>query len=50
MPLIRSGEGVITQINVFTVSPENQQALIDLVQNAARFCEPDSGMGFGKHS
>lgn len=43
MPIIRSGEGVVTQINVFTVSPENQQALIDLLQNAARFASQIPG-------
>ena len=29
MPIITSGTGVITQINVFTVPPDRQQPLID---------------------
>jgi hypothetical protein len=29
MPTIQANSGVITQINVFTVKPENQRALID---------------------
>jgi antibiotic biosynthesis monooxygenase (ABM) superfamily enzyme len=37
MVTIRSNQGIITQINVFTVAPENQQALIDLLQEAAHF-------------
>lgn len=35
MPEIRANEGVITQINVFTVLPENQQRLIDVLIEAA---------------
>jgi len=30
MPIIEAGNGVVTHINVFTVSPEKQQALVDL--------------------
>jgi len=35
MPMIEAHKGVITQVNVFTVSPENQQSLIDLLVEAA---------------
>ncbi|MGD0430262.1 MAG: antibiotic biosynthesis monooxygenase family protein [Acetobacteraceae bacterium] len=39
MPIIESGNGVVTHINVFTVSPEKQQELVDSLLetvNAAR--------------
>jgi Antibiotic biosynthesis monooxygenase len=35
MPTIQSNSSVITQINVFTVKPQNQQALIDHLIDAA---------------
>jgi Antibiotic biosynthesis monooxygenase len=35
MPTIEANSGVITQINVFTVKPENQQALVDHLISAA---------------
>ena len=35
MPLIKAGSGVITQINVFTVPPGEQQPLIDYLSAAA---------------
>ena len=35
MPKIEANRGVVTQVNVFTVRPENQQALIDLLIEAA---------------
>jgi hypothetical protein len=35
MPTIEANSRVITQINVFTVKPENQQALIDHLIGAA---------------
>jgi heme-degrading monooxygenase HmoA len=35
MPTIQANSGVITQINVFTVKPENQQALVDHLIRAA---------------
>jgi len=35
MPEIKANAGVITQVNVFTVLPENQQRLIDLLVEAA---------------
>jgi antibiotic biosynthesis monooxygenase (ABM) superfamily enzyme len=35
MPKIEANKGIITQVNVFTVTPENQQALIDLLIEAA---------------
>jgi Antibiotic biosynthesis monooxygenase len=37
MAIIRANNGVITQINVFTVAPEKQQELIDLLSEAAAF-------------
>lgn len=36
MPEIKANSEVVTQINVFTVAPENQQALIDLLIESAR--------------
>jgi hypothetical protein len=36
MPIITSGTGVITQINVFTCDPANQAALIALLTEGAR--------------
>jgi hypothetical protein len=36
MPEIKANSGVVAQINVFTVKPENQQALIDLLIDSAR--------------
>ena len=38
MPIIRADTGIITQINVFTVPEGGQQALIDLLQEAATSC------------
>jgi hypothetical protein len=35
MPTIEANSGIITQINVFTVKPENQQALVDHLIGAA---------------
>lgn len=35
MSLIKPNEGVITQVNVFTCKPENQQALIELLIESA---------------
>ena len=35
MPKIEANQGVITQINVFTVEPEDQQTLIDFLIEAA---------------
>ena len=37
MATIRVNDGVVTQINVFTVAPEKQQELIDLLSEAAAF-------------
>ena len=39
MPIIKAGAGVITQINVFTVPEGGQQALIELLQEAAASCK-----------
>ena len=37
---IEANKGVVTQINVFTVAPENQQALIELlIESAKSVCE-----------
>jgi antibiotic biosynthesis monooxygenase (ABM) superfamily enzyme len=36
MPQIKSGTGVVTQVNLFIVTPGNQQPLIDLLIEAAR--------------
>jgi len=36
MPMIMSGTGVITQINVFTCTPANQAALIALLIEGAK--------------
>jgi len=35
MPTIEANKGVVTQVNVFKVKPENQQALIDLLIESA---------------
>ena len=43
MATITANQGIVTQINVFTVSPENQQALIELLQEAARFASQIPG-------
>ncbi|WP_137929734.1 antibiotic biosynthesis monooxygenase family protein [Mesorhizobium comanense] len=43
MPIIRADTGVITQINVFTVPEGGQQALIDLLREAAMSCRDISG-------
>ena len=43
MPKIEAGTGVVTHINVFTVAPEQQQALVDsLIEtvNVAAFSCP----------
>lgn len=37
MTTIQTNDGVVTQINVFTVAPEKQQQLIDLLCEAAVF-------------
>jgi antibiotic biosynthesis monooxygenase (ABM) superfamily enzyme len=43
MPKIISERGIVTQINVFTVSPENQQAMVDLLIEAAKFASETPG-------
>lgn len=43
MPVIRTGAGIVTQINTFTVAPVDQQALIDLLTEAARFSRDTPG-------
>ena len=43
MATIRVNDGVVTQINVFTVVPENQQELITLLSEAAAFASSVPG-------
>ena len=43
MPVIRSNAGLVTPINTFTVAPADQQALIDLLVEAARFSRDTPG-------
>ncbi len=43
MPIIRAGSGVITQINVFTMPEGGQQALIELLHEAAVSCRAIPG-------
>jgi len=43
MPMIRADSGIITQINIFTVPDGGQQALIDLLQEAAASCRTVPG-------
>lgn len=39
MSEIKANSGIVTQINLFTVKPENQQALIDLlIESACSVC------------
>ena len=43
MPTIEANTGVVTQINVFTCAPENQQALVDHLIRAAMFAKQIPG-------
>jgi quinol monooxygenase YgiN len=43
MPTIQADTGVVTQINVFTVPEGGQQALIDLLAEAAQACSQVDG-------
>ena len=43
MPRIVAGNGIVTQINVFTAAPGRQQALIDLLAEAADWARPTPG-------
>jgi hypothetical protein len=43
MPLIQTGAGIVTQINTFTVPDGGQQALIDLLTEAAQFASETPG-------
>jgi hypothetical protein len=36
MPQIEANTGTVTQVNVFSVKPENQQSLIDLLIESAK--------------
>jgi antibiotic biosynthesis monooxygenase (ABM) superfamily enzyme len=47
---IEANKGVVTQINVFTVAPENQQALIELlIESAESVCELPGWMSASIH-
>jgi hypothetical protein len=43
MPTIKANTGVVTQINVFIVPKGGQQALIDLLKEAAQFASSTPG-------
>jgi antibiotic biosynthesis monooxygenase (ABM) superfamily enzyme len=43
MAIIQTGDGVVTQINVFTVPPDRQQELIELLSEAAVFASSVPG-------
>jgi hypothetical protein len=43
MPTINANTGIVTQINVFTVPEGGQQALIDLLIEAAKFASSTPG-------
>lgn len=43
MPIIRAETGIVTQINVFTVPPGGQDAMIALLAEAARFASDTPG-------
>jgi hypothetical protein len=45
MPLISLAAGIVTQINTFTVPEGGQQALIDLLTDAAQFASETPGCG-----
>ena len=50
MANIEANKGVVTQINVFTVAPENQQALIELlIESAKSVCELPGWMSASIH-
>lgn len=50
MPTIVAGQGVVTQVNVFTVAPENQQRLIDLlIEAATAVCDTPGWMSASIH-
>ena len=43
MPKIVAGNGIVTQVNVFTTMPDRQQALIELLTEAATWARPTPG-------
>jgi hypothetical protein len=43
MPKIVAGNGIVTQVNVFTTTPDRQQALIELLIEAANWAKPTPG-------
>jgi heme-degrading monooxygenase HmoA len=43
VPIIKANTGIVTQINVFTVPEGRQQALIDLLADAAKFASTTPG-------
>jgi len=49
LPKIEANKGVVTQINVFTVAQEDQQALIDFLIEAANSVRDVPGVDVGEH-
>jgi hypothetical protein len=43
VPTIRANDGIVTQINVFTVPEGGQQALIDFLVESAKFSSSTAG-------
>ena len=43
MPIIRSGSGIVTQINTFTVDPEDQDALLAVLAESAEYARDTPG-------
>lgn len=43
MPKIVTGNGIVTQVNVFTTTPDRQLALIELLTEAANWARPTPG-------
>lgn len=43
MPTIRTGSGIVTQINTFTVHPDNAEALLVVLAEAAHFARDTPG-------
>jgi hypothetical protein len=43
VPVIKANSGIITQVNVFTVPEGGQQALLELLADAAKFASSTPG-------
>jgi len=43
MPIIKANAGIVTQINVFTVPEGGQKALIDFLEETAKFASSTPG-------